>query len=54
LSQNKLFTVYDYHKMAAAGILGVDDRVELIRGEIVEMSPLVPPHNGTIHRANQA
>jgi Uma2 family endonuclease len=48
----KLFTVYDYHKMVDAGILGEDDRVELIRGEIVQMSPIGPPHNGTIHRAN--
>lgn len=47
----KLFTVYDYHKMVDAGILGEDDRVELIRGEIVQMSPIGPPHNGTIHRA---
>jgi Uma2 family endonuclease len=48
----KLFTVYDYHKMADAGILGEDDRVELIRGEIVQMSPIGPPHNGAIHRAS--
>ena len=48
----KLFTVYDYHKMADAGILREGDRVELIRGEIVQMSPIGPPHNGTIHRAN--
>jgi Uma2 family endonuclease len=50
----KLFTVYDYHKMGDAGILRHDDRVELIRGEIVEMSPINPRHNGTINRANRA
>lgn len=50
----RLFTVFDYHKMADAGILGEDDRVELIRGEILQMSPINPPHNGTIHRATQA
>ncbi len=38
------FTVEDYHRMAAAGILGEDDRVELIAGEIVEMSPVGPVH----------
>jgi Uma2 family endonuclease len=48
----KLFTVYDYHKMVDAGILREGDRVELIRGEIIRMSPINPPHNGTIHRAN--
>lgn len=32
------FTVKDYHEMAEAGILTEDDRVELIDGEIIEMS----------------
>jgi Uma2 family endonuclease len=50
----KLFTVDDYHKMGDAGILRNDDRVELIRGEIIEMSPINPRHNGTINRANRS
>ncbi len=32
------FTVHEYHRMAEAGILHEDDRVELIDGEIVEMA----------------
>src|SRR5690349_14625496 len=38
------FTVEDYHKMGEAGILGEDDRVELVDGEIVQMSPINIPH----------
>src|SRR5262245_60861704 len=47
-----LFTVHDYHRMVEAGILHEDDRVELIRGEILAMSPIGPPHNGSVLRAN--
>lgn len=34
------FTVEEYHKMAEAGVFSEDDRVELIDGEVVEMTPL--------------
>ncbi len=34
------FTVEEYHKMAEAGLFSEDDRVELIDGEIVEMTPI--------------
>lgn len=40
------FTVSEYHRMEEVGILTEDDRVELIRGEIVEM-----PRQGFRHRA---
>jgi Uma2 family endonuclease len=46
------FTVDEYHRMAEAGIFGEDDRVELIEGEIVEMPPIGPGHNGTVARFN--
>lgn len=38
------FTVADYEQMVAAGILHEDDRVELIDGEIIAMSPIGPRH----------
>jgi len=36
----KLWTVDEYEEIIERGILDEDDRVELIRGEIVEMSPI--------------
>ena len=38
------FTVHDYHRMGEAGILHEDDRVELIEGEIVEMTAIGTRH----------
>ncbi len=44
------FTVEEYHRMAEAGILSEDDRVELIEGEIVEMAPIGSRHAATVKR----
>ena len=37
-------TVADYHRLGQAGILGEDDRVELLEGQLVDMSPIGPRH----------
>jgi Uma2 family endonuclease len=42
------FTVDDYSRMLQSGILTEDDRVELIDGEVVEMSPIGSLHTGTV------
>lgn len=49
----RLFSVEDYHEMANSGILTEDDRVELLEGEIVEMSPIGSRHAGCVKRLNQ-
>jgi Uma2 family endonuclease len=36
------FSVADYHRMAEAGLLGEEERVELLDGEVVEMTPIGP------------
>ncbi len=46
------FTVEQYHKMVESGILSEDDRVELIRGEIIEMSPIGLRHAACVKRLN--
>ena len=44
------FTVEQYHRMVESGILSENDRVELIRGEIVEMSPIGTRHAACVRR----
>jgi len=44
------FTVDDFYRMLEAGILTEDDRVELIDGEIIEMSPIGSRHAACVMR----
>jgi Uma2 family endonuclease len=46
------FTLDEYHRMAQVGILNEDDRVELIRGEIVQMTPMGRRHASCVARLN--
>lgn len=44
------FSVKEYYRMGEAGILSDGERVELIDGEIVMMTPIGPPHSATVDR----
>jgi len=44
------FTVDEYEQMAVSGILHEDDRIELVAGEIVEMSPIGVRHMQCVNR----
>jgi Uma2 family endonuclease len=48
------FTVDEYQKMGEAGVFSEKDRVELIDGEILTMSPIGSPHCSVVDRATQA
>ena len=42
------FSVDEYYKLAEAGILTEDDRVELIEGDLIEMTPIGLRHSETV------
>ena len=44
------FTLEAYQRLAELGVLGEDDRLELIGGQVVEMSPIGGPHAGCVRR----
>jgi Uma2 family endonuclease len=49
----KRFTSREYEQIIAAGVFAEDDRVELLEGEIVEMSPIGPSHSGCVLRLTE-
>jgi Uma2 family endonuclease len=50
--QRHQFTVDDFARMVEAGILAADARVELIDGEVREMSPIGSLHAALVNRLN--
>jgi Uma2 family endonuclease len=45
-------SVEQFHRMIEAGVLGEDDRIELIDGEMRDMPPIGPPHSGATDALN--
>jgi Uma2 family endonuclease len=48
--KRRRFTRAEYHQMAQTGILKPRPRVELIDGDIIEMSPIGRPHKSSVDR----
>jgi len=48
----RLFTIDEYERLVASGILREDERVELIEGQIVQMNPIGDDHIGSVNRLN--
>ena len=46
----RLFTTNEFRRMAEAGIFGEGDRVELIGGEIIALTPIGPRHAHCVRR----
>jgi Uma2 family endonuclease len=49
----RLFTTSEYHTMLDSGILHEEDRVELIEGEIWQMTPIGSGHVACVGRADK-
>jgi Uma2 family endonuclease len=53
-SRPTLISVERYLELVETGVLGRDDRVELLEGVIVAMTPQNPPHAATVARVDRA
>ena len=51
--QRRKLSVDDFHRMGEVGILGEDDRVELIDGEMIEMAPIGSRHMAKVNRLSR-
>ena len=47
------FTVAEYEQMVRAGVFREDDRIEMIEGQIIAMSPIGSSHSGHVNRLNR-
>jgi Uma2 family endonuclease len=53
LLQRHLITVDEFYRMAEAGVLAPDARVELIEGEVIDMAPMNSRHAAAVRVLNQ-
>jgi Uma2 family endonuclease len=51
--EKRYFKVDVYHRMGEAGVFSEDDRVELVEGEIVEMTPIGRRHASCVGRLTE-
>ena len=51
--QRYRFDVDAFARMGEAGVFNEDERVELIDGEVREMTPIGPPHAGIVNRLTE-
>lgn len=49
----RLFTADEFERMAEVGVFGPEERLELIDGEIVQMTPVGPGHTSSIACLNK-
>jgi Uma2 family endonuclease len=49
-THKRLLTLDEYHRMLESGILADDERVELVRGEIFELTPIGNRHAACLRR----
>lgn len=54
LFQRHRLTVAEYHRMGEVGIFSPEARVELIEGEVIDMSPVGTLHAGTVNRLSHS
>jgi len=46
-------TVHEFFRMGETGVLAPDARIELIEGELIDMSPIGPPHASRTAQLNE-
>lgn len=51
--EKRYFKVGEYNRMGKAGVFSEDDRVELVEGEIVEMTPIGRRHASCVDRLTE-